>query len=52
MKLRMSVAGDTGETMVVLLDRAVLLELYLQYLLLRIWKSRGGADFGTETHIA
>ena len=38
-------------TMVVLLDRAVLLALLLQYLLLLIWKSRGCADFGTETHI-
>ena len=37
-------------TMVVLLDRAVLLALLLQYSLLLIWKSRGGADFETETH--
>ena len=38
-------------TMVVLLDRAVPLELLLQYLLLLTWKSRGGADFETETHM-
>ena len=38
-------------TMVVLLDRAVLLALFLQYLLLLIWKSRGYADFGTKTHM-
>ena len=37
-------------TMVFLLDRAVLLALLLQDLLL-IWKSRGGADFETETHM-
>ena len=36
----------------VLLDRAVLLALFLQYLLLRTWKSRGGVDFETETHMA
>ena len=35
-----------------LLHRAVLLVLYLQYLLLRTWKSRGGADFETEIHMA
>ena len=38
-------------TMVVLLDRAVLLAWLLQYLLLLTWKSRGGADFETETHM-
>ena len=38
--------------MVVLLVRAVLLVLYLQYLLLRTWKSRGGVDLETETHMA
>ena len=31
------------------LVRAVLLVLHLQYLLLT-WKSRGGADFETDTH--
>ena len=35
--------------MVVLLDRAELLALLPQYLLL-IWKSRGGADIGKDTH--
>ena len=38
--------------MVVPLDRAVLMLLYLQYLLLRTWKSRGGVDFETETQMA
>ena len=37
-------------TMVVLLDRAVLLALLLQYLLLRTWKSRGGVRFERNTH--
>ena len=32
-------------------DNGGLLALLLHYLLLLIWKSRGGADFGTETHI-
>ena len=39
-------------TMVVLQVRAVLLAVHLQYLLLLTWKSRGGADFETETHMA
>ena len=38
-------------TMVVPLDRVVLLALLLQYLLRLTWKSRGGADFETETHM-
>ena len=38
--------------MVVLQVRAVALEVHLQYLLLLTWKSRGGADFETETHMA
>ena len=37
--------------MEVLLDRAALLALLLQYLLLLTWKSRSGADFETETHM-
>ena len=38
-------------TMEVLLNRAVSLALLLQCLLLLTWKSRGGADFETETHM-
>ena len=38
--------------MVVLQVRAVVLEVHLQYLLFLAWKSRGGADFETETHMA
>ena len=37
-------------TMVVLLVRAALLVLLLQYSLLLTWKSRSGADFETETN--
>ena len=36
--------------MVVLLVRAVLLVVHLQYLPLITWKSSGGADFETNTH--
>ena len=38
-------------TMEVLLDRGVQLALLLQYLLLLTWKSRGRADFESETHM-
>ena len=40
-------------TMVVLQVRAVLLAvIHLRYLLLLTWRSRGGADSETETHMA
>ena len=38
-------------TMVVLRARAELLAVHLQYLHLLTWRSRGGADFETETHM-
>ena len=53
---RLSVLEKTSSStrslrMVVPLVRAVLLVLVLQYFLFPTWKSRGGADFETETHM-